>query len=94
MAKMATMDKTDAEQSAWESYLADLEQDEVIDMPEAVYDQREEVVSTPVKKTKKKTKKKATKRGLDKNQASSKTAKATEGRTTNVESDPIIDDRT
>ena len=60
MQKMATMDKTDAEQSAWESYLADLEQDEVIDMPEEVYDQWEEVTTTPKKKTtKKKTSKKS-----------------------------------
>lgn len=71
MQKMATMDKTDAEQSAWESYLADLEQDEVIDMPEEVYDQWEEVTTTPKKKT---SKKKTSKKGLDKNQASSKTA--------------------
>lgn len=61
MQKVATMDKTDAEQSAWESYLADLEQDEVIDMPEEVYDQWEEVTITPKKKTtKKKTGKRAT----------------------------------
>jgi hypothetical protein len=62
MEKMATVEKTDAEQSAWESYLADLEQDEVIDMPEEVYDQWEEVTTTPKKKTtKKKTTKKKTK---------------------------------
>jgi hypothetical protein len=61
MQKVATMDKTDAEQSAWESYLADLEQDEVIDMPEEVYDQWEEVTTKPNKKTpKKKTSKKGT----------------------------------
>ena len=60
--KMATVEKTDAEQSAWESWLADLEQDEVIDMPEEVYDQWEEVTTTPKKKTtKKKTGKRATK---------------------------------
>ena len=59
--KMATMDKTDAEQSAWNNWLADLEQDEVIDMPEEVYDQWEEVKTTPKKKTtKKKTSKKQT----------------------------------
>jgi hypothetical protein len=74
MEKMATVEKTDAEQSAWESYLADLEQDEVIDMPEEVYDQWEEVTITPKKKT---TKKKTSKKGLDKNQASSKTADST-----------------
>jgi hypothetical protein len=55
MEKMATVDKTDAEQSAWENYLADLEQDEVIDMPEEVYDQWEEVTTTPKKKTTKPT---------------------------------------
>ena len=60
MEKMATVEKTDAEQSAWEDYLADLEQDEVIDMPEEVYDQWEEVTTTPKKKTtKKKTSKKS-----------------------------------
>ena len=61
---MATMDKTDAEQSAWNNWLADLEQDEVIDMPEEVYDQWEKVTTTPKKKT---TKKKTSKKGLDKN---------------------------
>ena len=55
---MATMEKTAAEQSAWESYLSDLEQDEVIDMPEEVYDQWEEVTTTPKKKTTKKGKSK------------------------------------
>ena len=61
MQKMATMEKTDAEQSAWNNWLADLEQDEVIDMPEEVYDQWEEVTTTPKKKTtKKKTGKRAT----------------------------------
>jgi hypothetical protein len=47
---MATVDKTDAEQSAWESWLADLEQDEVIDMPEEVYDQWEEVTNNSLNK--------------------------------------------
>lgn len=61
MQNVATMDKTDTEQSAWNSWLADLEQDEVIDMPEEVYDQWEEVTTTPKKKTtKKKTSKKQT----------------------------------
>jgi hypothetical protein len=60
---MATVDKTDAEQSAWESWLADLEQDEVIDMPEEVYDQWEEVTTTPKKKT---TKKKTSKKQAEK----------------------------
>lgn len=69
--KMATVEKTDAEQSAWNNWLADLEQDEVIDMPEEVYDQWEEITTTPKEKA---TKKKTSKKGLDKNQVSSKTA--------------------
>lgn len=59
MANVATVEKTDAEQSAWESYLADLEQDEVVAMPEEVYDQWDEIVNKPVeKKSNKKTTKK------------------------------------
>ena len=47
MSNMATMEKTNAEQSAWETYLANLEENEVLDMPEEVYDQWEEVTTTP-----------------------------------------------
>lgn len=70
--KMATVDKTDAEQSAWDNWLADLEQDEVIDMPEEVYDQWEEVTTTPKKKT---TKKKTSKKETSKKQTENKVSK-------------------
>jgi hypothetical protein len=69
---MATVDKTDAEQSAWNDWLADLEQDEVIDMPEEVYDQWEEVTTTPKKKT---TKKKTSKKETSKKQTENKVSK-------------------
>jgi hypothetical protein len=46
--KIATVEKTKTEQKAWENYLADLEQDEVIDMPEEVYDQWDEIVNKSI----------------------------------------------